>query len=160
MPDQPGLRDDILREAHSSRFTVHPGSVKMYHDVCRSFWWPGLKKDVRDTVSRCLVCQQVKIKHQQPGGLLHPLPPPEWKWDCITCDFVTHLPTSRRQMDVVWVVLDRLMKSAHFIPIRMTYPVSTLARLYRDHIVRLHGIPQEIVLDRDTRFISTFWRSF
>ena len=131
LPTHPRLRDDILHEAHYSRFTVHPGTVKMYHDMCRSFSWPGLKKDVRDTVLRCLVWQQVKIEHQMPGELLQPLPPLEWKWDCITCDFVTHLPSSRRQMDAVWVVVDRLTKSAHFILIRMTYPVSTLVRLYR-----------------------------
>ena len=86
--------------------------------------------------------------------------PPMWKWDCITCDFVTHLPTSRRQMDAVWVVVNRLMKSAHFIPICMTYSIFMLAQLYCDQIVRPYGVPREIVSDRDPRFTSTFWRLF
>ena len=160
LPAHSGSRGEILHEAHYSRFTVHPGTAKMYHDICIVYWWPGLKKDALDTVSKCLVCQQVKIDHQRPGGLLQPLPLPEWKWDCVTYDFITHLPTSRIQMDTVWVIVDRLKKSAHFIPIRMTYPVSTLARLYQDQIVRLHGVPWEIVLDKDPRFTSSFWRSF
>lgn len=132
----------------------------MYHDVRRSYWWPGLKREVFDTVARCLVCQQVKAEHLRPGGTLQPLKTPEWKWESIAYDFVTGLPKDRQQRDAVWVIVDRLTKSAHFIPIRMGYPLAKLATLYRDEIVRMHGVPLEIISDRDPRFTSHFWRAF
>lgn len=94
---------------------MHLSSVKMYHDQCWSYWLSVLKKHILNTVSRCLICQSVKTKHQQVGGLLQSLPPPEWKWECITCDFVIHLLSFRCQMDVAWVIVDRLTKSMHFI---------------------------------------------
>ena len=119
----------------------------MYHDVSRSYWWPGLKKDVIDVVARCLVCQQVMAEHMRPEGTLQLLPLPEWKWDCVTCDFVTGLPPTPRRFDTVWVIVDWLTKSAHFIPVRKTYSLTTLAGLYRDQIIRLHGVPR------------TFWTS-
>lgn len=115
----------------------------MYHDVYRSYWWRKLKKDILDFVFKCLVYQLVNIKHQRLGGILQPLPPLEWKWDCITYDSVIHQPTSPHQMDVVWVIVDHLTQLAYLIPIQTTYLVSTLARIYQDQIVRLHGAPWE-----------------
>ena len=160
VPEYPGLRSTILHEAHTSRCSVHPGGVKMYHDVRRTYWWPGMKREVYDTVARCLVCQQVKAEHVRPGGMLQPLETPEWKWESIAYDFVVGLPKTRQQKDAIWVIVDRLTKSVHFIPIRMDYPLTTLATLYRDQIVRLHGVPREIISDRDPRFTSRFWKAF
>ena len=153
------VREEVMREFHSSRLAVHPGATKMYHAVRQQFWWTGMKGDILDFVGKCLTCQQVKAEHQRPGGLLQPLPVAEWKWDHITMDFVTGLPRTARQRDTIWVIVDRLTKSAHFLPIREKDPVKDLGRLYVNEIVRLHGIPVSIVSDRDARFTSRFWQS-
>nr|GFC01978.1 retrotransposon protein, putative, Ty3-gypsy subclass [Tanacetum cinerariifolium] len=125
--DHKSLKEALLTEAHSSPFSVHPGSMKMYHDLKQHFWWSGMKGDVATFLSRCLICQQVKIEHQQVSGLLQPLDIPVCKWDEISMDFVTGLPRTQRRHDAIWVVVDRLTKSAHFLPIRKDYSVSKLA---------------------------------
>ena len=153
------LREEVLRESHNSRLTVHPGGTKMYHDIKRHFWWNGMKREIAGFVARCLTCQQVKIEHQRPAGPLQPLEIAEWKWEHITMDFVCGLPRSARGNDAVWVIVDRLTKSAHFLPMRMTDSVDKLSRLYVREIVRLHGVPVSIVSDRDPRFTSRFWDS-
>src|SRR5262249_1617813 len=109
-------------------------------------------------VSKCLVCQQVKAEHQRPVGLMQRLDIPVWKWDEITMDFVVGLPKTQRGHDAIWVVVDRLTKSAHFIPIKLSQPVEQLAKLYIDNIVRLHGIPVSIISDHDARFTSKVWK--
>nr|GFD01304.1 retrotransposon protein, putative, Ty3-gypsy subclass [Tanacetum cinerariifolium] len=111
VPNDVSLREALLTEAHSSPFSVHPGSTKMYHDLKQHFWWSGMKRDVATFVSRCLICQQVKIKHQRASGLLQPLDILVWKWDEISMDFVTELPRTQRRHDAIWVVVDRLTKS-------------------------------------------------
>nr|GFC27675.1 retrotransposon protein, putative, Ty3-gypsy subclass [Tanacetum cinerariifolium] len=121
----------------------------MYHNLKQHFWWSGMKGDVAMFVSKCLICQQVKIEHQRASGLLQPLDIPVWKWDKISMDFVTGLPRTKRRHDVIWVVVDRLTKSAHFLPIRNDYSVSRLAEIFQQEIVRLHGTPSAIVSDRD-----------
>ncbi|KAA3473985.1 integrase [Gossypium australe] len=109
----------ILQEAHSGCLTVHPRSTKMYNDLRKSYWWPSMKKDISEFVSRCLICQQVKAEHLVPSGLLQPIMVLEWKWDSITMDFVTGLPLTPKKKDAVWVVVDRLTKLAHFIPVQV-----------------------------------------
>nr|GFD24281.1 retrotransposable element Tf2 [Tanacetum cinerariifolium] len=117
-----------------------------------------MKRDVATFVSRCLICQRVKIEHQRASGLLQPLDIPVWKWDKISIDFVTGLPQTQRGHDAIWVVVDRLTKSAHFLPIRKDYSVSKLAETFQQEIVRLHGTSSAIVSDRDPRFTSRFWK--
>jgi len=131
----------------------------MYHDLKKLFWWSGLKRDVAQFVYACLTCQKSKVEHQKPTGLLTPLDVPEWKWDSISMDFVTSLPNTLRGHDAIWVVVDRLTKSAHFIPINITFPVAQLAEIYIRDIVKLHGVPSSIVSDKDLRFTSRFWKS-
>ena len=109
-------------------------------------------------VSKCLMCQQVKAKHQVSSGLLNPIPIPRWKWDNIAMDFVYGLPLTQRKHDATWVIIDRLIKSAHFVPIRLDYSMDRLAELYVDENVRLYGVPLLTVLDRDPRFTSRFWK--
>nr|GFC54922.1 putative reverse transcriptase domain-containing protein [Tanacetum cinerariifolium] len=121
VPNDASLRETLLTEAHSSPFSIHPGSTKMYHDLKQHFWWSGMKRDVATFVSRCLICQQVKIEHQWASGLLQPLDIPVWKWDEISMDFVTKLPWTQRRHDAIWVVVDRLTKSAYFLPIHKDY---------------------------------------
>ena len=130
----------------------------MYNDLKRRFWWHGIKRDISDFVSRCLICQQVKAEHQVPSGLLQPIMVPEWKWDRVTMDFVSGLPVSASKKDAIWVVVDRLTKSAHFIPVRMDFSLDKLAELYVSQIVRLHRIPISIVSNKDPRFTSRFWK--
>nr|GFB00294.1 retrotransposable element Tf2 [Tanacetum cinerariifolium] len=158
VPNDALLREALLTEAHSSPFSIHPGSTKMYHDLKQHFWWSGMKGDVATFVSKCLICQQVKIEHPRASGLLQPLDIPVWKWDEISMDFVTRLPRTQRRHDVIWVVVDRLTKSAHFLPIRKDYSVSRLVETFQQEIVRVHGTPSAIVSDRDPRFASCFWK--
>jgi len=110
-------------------------------------------------VHKCLVCQQVKAEHKKPLGLLVPVPIPEWKWYQIAMDFVTGLPRTSQGLDTVWVVVDRLTKSAHFLPFRINYSMERLAQVYIREIVKLYGVPESIVSNRDPRFQSRFWRS-
>ena len=128
----------------------------MYHTIKENYWWSGMKKDVAEFVSRCLVCQQVKAEHQKPLGTLQPLPIPEWKWEHITMDFVVGLPCAQGGYDAIWVIIDRLTKSAHFLAIRNNYSLNQLAELYVDEIVKLHGVPVSIMSYRDPRFTSRF----
>ena len=118
-----------------------------------------MKKDVVEFVQRCLTCQQIKAEHQKPAGLLQPLEIPQWKWEQITMDFVSGLPKTTTGQDSVWVIVDRLTKSAHFLPIKTTHTVDKLAELYIKETVRLHGVPSSIVSDRDAHFMSKFWKS-
>ncbi|XP_071939145.1 uncharacterized protein [Coffea arabica] len=152
IPADEEIRKGILEESHRSKYTIHPGVTKMYHDVKGLYWWEGLKKDVADFVQRCLICQQVKAEHQKPSGLLQSLEIPEWKWEHITMDFVTGLPRSQKGFDAIWVIVDRLTKSAHFLPVSMSFSLEKLVKLYTEEILRLHGIPVSIVSDRDPSY--------
>ncbi|WVY99024.1 hypothetical protein V8G54_031175 [Vigna mungo] len=158
VPATTELRRLILEEGHKSSLSIHPGMTKMYKDLKESFWWSGMKKDVAEFVASCLVCQKVKIEHQRPGGMLQQLDIPQWKWDSISMDFVTHLPRSSRGHDSIWVIVDRLTKSAHFLSINQKMSMEKLTELYIREIVRLHGVPENIVSDRDPRFTSRFWQ--
>jgi len=131
----------------------------MYQDLKESFWWSGMKKEIAQYVGTCLTCQKAKVEHQRLGGLLQQLDIPEWKWDSIAMDFVTHLPKSVRGHDAVWVIVDRLTKSVHFFPVNLRISMAKLAQLYIREIVRLHGVPSSIVSDRDPRFTSRFWQT-
>ena len=144
-------------EAHSSAYSVHPGGIKMYKDLKQHFWWNDIKREIARHMAKYLVCQRVKAEHRRPGGLLQPLPISEWKWENITMDFVTALPRSPKGNNAIWIIVDRLTKSAHFIPFRVGQSTEMLADKYLREVVRLHGVPASIVSDRDTRFHSHFW---
>ncbi|KAA0035602.1 pol protein [Cucumis melo var. makuwa] len=135
VPSDSAVKTELLSEAHSSPFSMHPASTKMYQDLKR-----------------------VKAPRQKPAGLLQPLSIPEWKWENVSMDFITGLPRTLRGFTVIWVVVDRLTKSAHFVPGKSTFTASKWAQLYMSEIVRLHGVPVSIVSDRDARFTSKFWR--
>ena len=160
VPDVSGFREQIMKEIHYSPYTVHPGVTKMYHDLKEVYWWPNMKGDVARFVSKCLACQQVKFEHQRPSGLLQEIQLPEWKWDQVTMDFVVGLPKTQRGYDSVWVIVDRLTKSAHFLEVKTTFSAAQYAQLYVDQIVRLHGVPSVIISDRGAQFTSRFWQKF
>ncbi|KAI3762604.1 hypothetical protein L1987_53041 [Smallanthus sonchifolius] len=154
------LRTKILDEAHKSRYSIHPGTNKMYQDLRKEYWWPGMKLDVTKYVSKCLTCSQVKAEHQKPYGKIQPLDIPEWKWEHITMDFITKLPRTAKGHDTIWVTVDRLTKSAYFLPFRETFSSERLAEVFINEVVARHGIPLTIVSARDTRFTSRFWKRF
>ncbi|GJU23172.1 putative reverse transcriptase domain-containing protein [Tanacetum coccineum] len=125
----------IMDEAHKSKYSVHPGADKMYYDLRYRYWWPGMKKDIAECVSRCLTCLKVKAEHQRPSGLLQQPKIPIWKWEGIAMDFVTKLPRTK------------------------DYRMERLARLYLNEIVARHGVLISIISDRDSRLTSKFWQS-
>ena len=158
VPEVKAIRDAILREAHDSTYSIHPGSTKMYLDLKEKYWWYGLKKDVAEYVAICDTCQRVKAEHQRPAGLLQPMKIPEWKWEEVGMDFIVGLPRTQRGYDSIWVIVDRLTKVAHFLPVKTTYRGPKLAELYMERIVSLHGVPKKIVSDRGSQFTSHFWK--
>nr|GFB72735.1 putative reverse transcriptase domain-containing protein [Tanacetum cinerariifolium] len=159
IPSVGGIRKLIMDEAHTSRYSVHPGADKMYYDLRDLYWWPGMKRDIAEYVSKCLTCSKIKAEHQKPSGLLQQPEIQEWKWEKITMDLVTKLPKSSSGHDAIWVVVDRLTKSAHFLPIREDYKTKKLARIYINEIVARHGVPVSIISDHDGRFTSHSWQA-
>ena len=119
-----------------------------------------MKRRVGDFVRRCPMCQQVRAEHQKPAGLLQPLEVAEWKWEHVTMDFVTHMAWTPQRHGAVWLIVDRLTKSAHFLTVRMTFTLERFCQLYIREIVLLHGVPVTIMSDRDPRFTAHFWKSF
>ncbi|MCF7184069.1 hypothetical protein L3H42_11270, partial [Corynebacterium sp. MC-13] len=103
-----GIRDRIMAEAHSTRYSIHPGSTKIYHDLREVYWWNGMKKDIAEFVFKCPNCQQVKVEHQKLCGLTQNFEISEWKWEVINMDFITGLPRSRKQHDSIWVIVDKM----------------------------------------------------
>ncbi|GJX68338.1 putative reverse transcriptase domain-containing protein [Tanacetum coccineum] len=159
LPRFGGLRDLVMHESHKSKYSIHPGSDKMYQDLKLLYWWPNMKADIATYVSKCLTCAKVKAEHQKPSGLLQQPEIPVWKWERITMDFVSGLPRTPCGYDTIWVIVDRLTKSAHFLPMKKTDSMEKLTRLYLKEIVCRHGVPVSIISDRDSHFTSNFWRS-
>nr|GEV95091.1 putative reverse transcriptase domain-containing protein [Tanacetum cinerariifolium] len=159
VPVYGNLRTLIMNEAHATRYSIHTGANKMYYDLRGLYWWPGMKKDIVMYVSKCLTCSKVKSEHQKPSGLLQQPEIPEWKWENITMDFINKLPRTRSGHDSIWVIVDRLTKSAHFLAVREDYKTEKLARLYINEIIARHGVPVLIISDRDSYFTSRFWKS-
>ena len=118
-----------------------------------------MKRDIVDFIAKCPNYQQVKYEHQRRGGILQRMPIPEWKWERIAMDFVVGLPRTMGKYDSIWVIVDRLTKSANFIPVKVTYNAEKLAKIYISEIVRLHGVPLSIISDRGTQFTSKFWKT-
>jgi hypothetical protein len=111
------LKKKILDEAHMSRYSIHPGSTKMYHDLRQLFLWTRTKREAAHYVSQCDTSREVKADYMKPRGLLQPLSIPEWKWNNIRMNFIVGLPLMAHKFDSIWVIMDRLSKSPHFIPV-------------------------------------------
>ncbi|WVZ64117.1 hypothetical protein U9M48_013684 [Paspalum notatum var. saurae] len=133
------LRKKILDKAHTSMFTMHPRSNKMYQDLKQKFWWTRMKREIAKYVSECDVCQRVKEDHLKPAGMLQPLVVPAWKWEDIHMDFIVGLPRTQKGYDSIWVIIDRFTKSAHFILVKTTYRAKQYTELYISRIVSLHA---------------------
>jgi hypothetical protein len=151
------LKKKILDEAHTSRYSIHPRSTKMYHDLRQQFWWMRMKHEVAHYISECDTCRKVKADYLKARGLLQPLSIPECKWDDISMDFIVGLPLTAHKFDSIWVIVDQLSKSAHFIPVHTRYDVQRYVEIYIAHVLCLHGVSKTIISDRGSQFVARFW---
>eukprot|EP00253_Pinus_taeda_P017334 PITA_17334 len=159
VPNQNKIKSLIMDEFHISHYAGHPGYQKMMKAIRKEYFWPGMKKDVVEYLAQCLECQQIKAEHQHPAGLLQPLPIPQWKWEIISMDFITGLPKTKKNNDSIMVVVDKLSKAAHFIPVQSTYRAAQIAHMFMQNVFRLHGLPKTIISDQDVKFTSAFWKT-
>ncbi|GJU86376.1 putative reverse transcriptase domain-containing protein [Tanacetum coccineum] len=157
LPRFGGLRDLIMHESHKSKYPIHPGLDKIYQDLKLLYWWPNMKADIATYVSKCMTYAKVKVEHQKPSGQQPEIP--VWKWERITMDFVSGLPRTPSGYDTIWVIVDRLTKSAHFLPMKKTDTMEKLTQLYLKEIICRHGVPISIISDRDSHFTPKFWKS-
>ncbi|GKA80752.1 putative reverse transcriptase domain-containing protein [Tanacetum coccineum] len=148
------VRTLVMYEAHKSKYLVHLGVDKMYYNLRDMYWWPRIKKYIALYISKCLTCSKIKAEHQRPSGILQQPEILEWKWERIAMDFITKLPRTGNRHNAIWVIMDRLTMSAHFLPIREDFKMDRLARLYLNEIVSRHGVPISIISDHDSRFTS------
>jgi len=158
VPKVPELHQQILDEALNTRYSIHLGSNNMYQDLKQRFWWMKMKIEIARYVAQCDTCRKVKAIHLRSTAELQPLPIPAWKWDDISMDFIVGLPRTAKDFDSIWVIVDRLTETAHFLPVKTIYSAVTYAKIYFDHILSLHGVPKTIVPDRGTQFVSQFWK--
>jgi hypothetical protein len=152
------LRQSLIEAMHSSAIGGHSGLRATYHRLKKIFYWPGMKKEVETWVSRCPVCQRSKHENCHYPGLLDPLPVPDMAWTHVSMDFVEGLPKSQGK-DVIMVVVDRLTKYAHFVPLSHPYTMEIVAQAFLDNVIKLHGPPLCIILDRDRIFTSSMWKN-
>ncbi|CAJ2641138.1 unnamed protein product [Trifolium pratense] len=157
IPKESDLLNKVLYEFHTSPIGGHAGITRTIARITSQFYWPDMKTDIWDYVQKCVICQQAKTIHTSPAGLLQPLPIPSQVWEDIAMDFITGLPPSQSYTTIM-VVVDRLTKYAHFIPMRSDYTSKSVAEVFMQNIVKLHGMPKSIVSDRDKVFTSNFWQ--
>jgi hypothetical protein len=148
VPKNHGLYKKIFDEAHTSKYSIHPGSTKMYHDFKAQFWWTRMKCETACYVVECDTCRRVMADHTGPAGLLQPLSIPTWKWEDISMDFIMGLALTSHKFNSIWVIIDQLTKSAHFIPVHTFYRAEKYVELYISCILCLHGVPKTIISDR------------
>lgn len=153
------LKHKIIEEYHNSSVGGHSGIDKTSRRIKRTFYWKGLQKDVQQFISECHICQRFNGENVHVPGLLQPLLIPEKEWTNISMDFIEGLPKSQRKT-TIFVVVDRLTKYAHFMPLSHPCTAKDVAQLFLDNIYKLHGVPATIVFDRDAVFTSTFWQEF
>jgi hypothetical protein len=151
------IQTKLITALHESAIGGHSGVEVTYHRLKNLFFWKGMKQDVDKFVKQCIICQKAKHSHQHPHGLLQPLPIPEQAWTRVSMDFIEGLPLADK-CNVIVVVVDRLTKYAHFFPVKHPYTAQSIAQILLDGVVKLHGLPQTIVSDRDPVFLSKFWQ--
>ncbi|KAJ9509119.1 hypothetical protein QJQ45_001603 [Haematococcus lacustris] len=159
VPDCPELRARILLEMHDAQFAGHVGITKTLERISRVFWWPRMRSEVRHYVANCDACQRNKSVNTKPGGLLMPLAIPYDRWESITMDLITKLPTGDHGYDAIAVFVDRLSKMVHFVPCKESMNAKGFARLFIDNVFKHHGVPREIISDRGSHFTNQFWSS-
>ncbi|GER45812.1 polyprotein [Striga asiatica] len=155
VPSTGPLKETIIKHVHDSMFGGHSGVYRTWMRQANTFYWPGQQGEVQEYVARCDECQRVKADSRRPGGLLQPLPVPERIWEDITMDFIEGLPMSNGFIGLM-VVVDRLTKYAHFIPLTHTYTAKSITRLFVEYMMKLH-VGSSFDCDRDRIFLSSFW---
>ncbi|KAJ9523626.1 hypothetical protein QJQ45_007296 [Haematococcus lacustris] len=158
VPNDSELRNHILHEMHDAVYSGHVGISKTLERVSRVFWWNTMRADVRYYVSTCDACQRDKASTLKPGGLLNPLSIPDYRWESVSMDFITKLPSGSHGYDAICVFVDSLSKMVHFVPCREDLKARRFAQLFIDHVYKLHGMPAELISDRGSLFTSVFWR--
>ena len=143
---------------HNVPYARHLWYQKTMETIKSHWFWLGMKKEIVEYISRCMECQKVKAEHRHPTGLLQPLPILEWKWEVVTMDFITRLPKTGKQHDSIMEVVEKLMKDAHFIPLKTTHKEANVVNTYMKEVAWLHGIPKTIVFDRDLKLTSKLWK--
>ncbi|KAJ9509840.1 hypothetical protein QJQ45_011559 [Haematococcus lacustris] len=159
VPNVPELREHILHEMHDAAYAGHVGMTKTLERVTRVFWWNTVRADVRDYVGTCDACQRDKSSNSKPGGLLRPLTIPGYRWEHVSMDLVTKLPTGTHGYDAICVIVDRLSKMVHFVPCRESMNAMAFTRLFINNVFRLHGLPAEVLTDRGAHFNNKFWHA-
>lgn len=157
LPKNSPIVSSLLHDYHDSPIGGHSGDLKTYQRIATSWFWPGMRKQIAHYVAACHVCQQSKATNLSPAGLLQPLAIPDKVWEDISMDFVEGLPKSKG-VDTILVVVDRLSKYGHFIPLKHPFSASTVASVFTKEVVKLHGFPATIVSNRDKVFMSLFWK--
>ena len=157
VPDYADLKAEVLRRHHENPTTGHPGRSKTYELLSRGYYWPGIYSYVKQWVRNCHVCRRITPSREARQGVLKPLPVPQQAWRDISMDFITHLELSQK-FDAILVIVDRLTKMRHFIPCNGTCDAEEVARLYVQHVWKLHGLPTTVVSDRGPQFVSAFWK--
>ena len=152
------LQTKVIAALHSSAIGGHSGAFATYQRIKQLFHWKGMKQHVESFVQQCEICQKAKHLNTHPAGKLQSLPIPAGAWQDMLMDFIEGLPKSEGY-EVIMVVVDRLTKYAHFLPLKHPYTTAGVARIFLDTVVKLHGFPQSIVSDRDRIFLSTFWKA-
>ena len=152
------LREKVMYESHSPPYAGHRGILATTQAIETYFFWPGMRQDIQDYVTKCIVCQKVKYDRGKAPGLLQPLPIPEGPWQSISMDFIFGLPKSIQGNTGIWTIVDRFSKQAHFLPVKKTIKAKHMANLFMFHIFKHHGLPSSIISDRDPRMTSLFWR--
>jgi hypothetical protein len=152
------MRDNLLKEKNSGGLVGHFSHEIFFSKLNGSYYWPGMRIDVKKFVDRCRICQHMKGKRQN-ARLYQPLPIPERSWDAIRIDFILGFPRTQRGYDSIFVVVDRFSNMSHFIPCQKTSEATHIANLFFKEVVRLHGLPRSIVFYQDTKFVGNFWRT-
>ena len=159
IPNENTLKTRIISQHHDSITSSHPGSTKTIELISRLFYWKNMHYDIKQYVSSCLPCQSNKFSTKSPQGLLHPIPTPDTRWHTITIDLITSLPKSKSGNDAIFVIVDKFSKMVHYIPTVTTIDAPSLAELLINNVIKLHGLPNVIISDRDPRFTSSYWNA-
>ncbi|MCO5562635.1 hypothetical protein L7F22_016263 [Adiantum nelumboides] len=152
------LCEKVMYESHAPPYARHRGIQSTLRAIETYFYWPTMKTDIPDYVSKCVVCQKTKFDRGKQPGLLQPLPIPDSPWESISMDFIFGLPKSIHGNTGIWTIVDRFSKQAHFIPVKKTIKAHQMATLFISQIFKYHGLPSSIVSDRDPRMTSNFWK--